>query len=229
MNRHRNIGRLEEQKDAFSLSFSDLMAGLLAIFILTLSYFMLNLNQVTEQYTGNNELRNQILQDVQEKMLDQGVRVTIDAKQGVLRIPENVLFAQGDASVKEDGIQAVYVLSQVLNEVLHQEKYLNAVETVFIEGHTDNVPIENDQFHSNWELSTQRAINTWNLMRAVQPDLDNIYNQNNQPIFSCSGYADTHPITDDPYDENSEEGRQANRRIDIRLAMMPPVNPGKSE
>ena len=43
-----------------------------------------------------------------------------------------------------------------------------------------------------------------------------------QPIFSCSGYAETRPITDDEYDEDSEEGRQANRRIDLRFAMMPP-------
>lgn len=215
--------------DAFAVSISDLMAGLLSIFILALTYFMLNLNQVTQQYTGNTEKRNQILQNVQTKMNEQGVKVTIDVKQGVLRIPESILFAQGDADVKIEGQQAVSVLSQVLYEVLREEDYRNSVETIFIEGHTDNVPIENDRFQSNWELSTQRAINTWNLMRTDEPNLNTLINPNGDPLFSCSGYADTRPITDDAYDESSEAGRQANRRIDIRFAMMPPSDPSKGD
>lgn len=213
--------------DAFTLSISDLMAGLLAIFILALSYFMLNLGEVTNQYTGNTEKRNELLEDMQQDMANRGVKVTIDKKQGVLRIPESVLFAQGEAVIKPEGYYAVSSLSQVLYETLTEEKYANAVETVFIEGHTDNVPIETPEFHSNWELSTQRAINTWNLMRTDQEALNAIANANGQPVFSCSGYAETRPITDDPYDEYSEEGRAANRRIDIRVTMMPPAMPGK--
>lgn len=213
--------------DAFTLSISDLMAGLLAIFILALSYFMLNLGEVTNQYTGNTEKRNELLEDMQQDMANRGVKVTIDKKQGVLRIPESVLFAQGEAVIKPEGYYAVSSLSQVLYETLTEEKYANAVETVFIEGHTDNVPIETPEFHSNWELSTQRAINTWNLMRTDQEVLNEIVNVNGQPVFSCSGYAETRPITDDPYDENSEEGRAANRRIDIRVTMMPPVSSEK--
>ena len=224
--------RLQEEPDgadgdAFTLSISDLMAGLLAIFILALSYFMLNLGEVTNQYTGNTEKRNELLEDMQQDMANRGVKVTIDKKQGVLRIPESVLFAQGEAVIKPEGYYAVSSLSQVLYETLTEEKYANAVETVFIEGHTDNVPIETPEFHSNWELSTQRAINTWNLMRMDQEALNTIVNGNDQPVFSCSGYAETRPITDDPYDENSEEGRAANRRIDIRVTMMPPTASGK--
>lgn len=228
MLRKRGKKTIPAPKNAFTVSISDLMSGLLAIFILAMTYFMLNLNQVTQQYTGNTEKRDQILQNIQEKMNERGVKVTIDKKQGVLRIPESVLFAQGDANVKPEGQQAVAVLSQVLYEVISQEDYKNSVETIFIEGHTDNVPIANANFHSNWELSTQRAINTWNLMRLDQPNLDFLRNQNNQPIFSCSGYAETRPVTDDPYDESSEAGRQANRRIDIRFAMMPPADPAKN-
>ena len=229
MARKRSKKLIPAPNDAFAVSISDLMAGLLSIFILALTYFMLNLNQVTQQYTGNTEKRNQILQNVQTKMNEQGVKVTIDVKQEVLRIPESILFAQGDADVKIEGQQAVSVLSQVLYEVLREEDYRNSVETIFIEGHTDNVPIENDRFQSNWELSTQRAINTWNLMRTDEPNLNTLINPNGDPLFSCSGYADTRPITDDAYDESSEAGRQANRRIDIRFAMMPPSDPSKGD
>ena len=229
MIRKRSKKTISAPHDAFTVSISDLMAGLLSIFILALTYFMLNLTQVTQQYTGNTEKRNQILQNIQMKMNERGVKVTIDSKQGVLRIPESVLFDQGEADVKAEGQQAVVVLSQVLYEVLTEEEYRNSVETIFIEGHTDNVPIENNRFHSNWELSTQRAINTWNLMRLDQPDLNKLINPNGQPLFSCSGYADTRPVIDDGYDESSEEGRQANRRIDIRFTMIPPSNTAKDD
>ena len=78
--------------DAFNLSISDLMAGFLAIFILAVCYFMMNLGEVKDQYTGNNEKRNEILQDIQTQMQMRGVNVHVDKKQGVLRIPEGVLF-----------------------------------------------------------------------------------------------------------------------------------------
>lgn len=215
----------EHNDDAFTLSISDLMAGLLAVFILALSYFMLNLGEVTNQYTGNTEKRTQLLEDMQQDMANRGVKVTIDKKQGVLRIPESVLFPQGEAVVKPEGQYAIQTLSQVLYETLTKDAYKESVETIFIEGHTDDVPIQTAEFHSNWELSTQRAINTWNFMRSSQQSLDSLKNTNGQPLFSCSGYAETRPITDDAYEENSDEGRQANRRIDVRVTMMPPIDP----
>lgn len=208
--------------NAFNLSISDLMAGILSIFILAVCYFMLNLGEVKDQYTGNIEKRSQLLEEIQAEMLERGIQVKVDKEQGVLRIPEGALFDQGRADIKADGQQVIRNLGAALEGVLMKAEYKNTIETIFIEGHTDNVPIENAEFHSNWELSTQRAINTWNLMRADFASLDGIRNGNGQPIFSCSGYAETRPITDDSYDENSEEGRQANRRIDLRFAMMPP-------
>jgi flagellar motor protein MotB len=132
------------------------------------------------------------------------------------------LFESGHADIKPEGRQAIQQLSQILYGELTKPEYKNAVETVFIEGHTDNVPIQNQYFQSNWELSTQRAINTWNLMRFDVVGLNTLVNANGVPIFSCSGYADTRPVKDDAFDENSVEGRQANRRIDIRFVMMPP-------
>ncbi len=214
---------------AFNLSISDLMAGILSIFILAVCYFMLNLGEVKDQYTGNIEKRSQLLEEIQAEMAEKGILVKVDKAQGVLRIPEGALFDQGQAQIKAGGQQVIHDLGAALEGVLLKEEYKDSIETIFIEGHTDNVPIENAEFHSNWELSTQRAINTWNLMRADFASLDSIRNGNGQPIFSCSGYAETRPITDDPYDENSEEGRQANRRIDLRFAMMPPEDAAAKE
>lgn len=219
--------KAQQSGDAFTTSVSDLMAGLLSIFILALCYFMLNFQTVTNKYTGNTELRNQLLKDVGKDLQAQGLQVRIDTKQGVLRIPESLLFESGEANIKEQGQAAVSKLSQSLLKTMTRPEYREALETVFIEGHTDNVPIHNEFFQSNWELSTQRAINTWNLMRNDVPEFNWLVNPRGEPIFSCSGYAETRPVRENGLDPNSEAGRAANRRIDIRFVMMPPQDPGE--
>ena len=219
--------KAQQSGDAFTTSVSDLMAGLLSIFILALCYFMLNFETVTNKYTGNTELRNQLLKDVGKDLQAQGLQVRIDTKQGVLRIPESVLFESGEANIKEQGQAAVSKLSQSLLKTMTRPEYREALETVFIEGHTDNVPIHNEFFQSNWELSTQRDIITWNLMRHDVPEFNWLVNPRGEPIFSCSGYAETRPVRENGLDPNSEAGRAANRRIDIRFVMMPPQDPGE--
>jgi chemotaxis protein MotB len=72
-----------------------------------------------------------------------------------------------------------------------------------IEGHTDNLPIKTEQFDSNWELSTARAVNV--LRRVIElSDLD-------PSMFSAVGLGEFHPIADN----ETEEGRTQNRRVDF--------------
>ena len=106
---------------------------------------------------------------------------------------------------------------------LDDEQFKGRVETIFIEGHTDNVPINNGIFPSNWELSTKRAINTWLVMSSAQPRLPGFKNNKGELIFSVSGYADTRPVKNN----TTEAERRKNRRIDIRFSMMSPSTKGK--
>lgn len=72
-----------------------------------------------------------------------------------------------------------------------------------IEGHTDNVPIHNAAFASNWDLSTARAT-------AVAMMLLNESGADPQKM-SIAGYAQYHPAASN----DTAEGRKANRRVDI--------------
>jgi chemotaxis protein MotB len=74
---------------------------------------------------------------------------------------------------------------------------------VRIEGHTDNVPIRNGQFASNWELSTTRAT-----------VLTHLFLENDHVVpsrLSAAGYAQYHPVASNL----TAEGRSRNRRVDI--------------
>ena len=129
-----NTQMQENHENAFNLSISDLMAGMLSVFILAVCYFMLNLGQVKDQYMGNNAKRDQLLEEIQEEMSERGISVKIDKKEGVLRIPEGALFAQGEADVKEEGQQVIRNLGDVLYQLLDKKEYKNVVETVLSKG-----------------------------------------------------------------------------------------------
>lgn len=89
---------------------------------------------------------------------------------------------------------------------------------VRVEGHTDNVPIHNLQFSSNWELSTSRATEIVRLL---------IVREGYSPSrLSAAGYAEFHPIASNA----TAEGRSMNRRVDIVVlgeeVTSPPVTRG---
>ena len=72
-----------------------------------------------------------------------------------------------------------------------------------IEGHSDNQPIHNEQFHSNWDLSTARAMTVLELL---------VNDAGFDPKkLSASGYGEFRPVADD----STPEGRRMNRRVDL--------------
>jgi len=89
------------------------------------------------------------------------------------------------------------------------DKISNFIKTnhllVTVEGHTDDRPISNPVFPSNWELSVGRASRIIRYMH----DKHGIPNN----MLSASGYADTRPVATNA----TPEGRQKNRRIEIIL------------
>jgi chemotaxis protein MotB len=117
-----------------------------------------------------------------------------------INMVDRVLFDSGQAQVKPAGIKVLKQVADVLKTVTDKQ--------IRIEGHTDNVPISTklqDRFKTNWELSTARATTV------VRYLID--HGGVNRQYFSAVGYADTHPVASN----DSEEGRSANRRIEIVL------------
>jgi chemotaxis protein MotB len=72
-----------------------------------------------------------------------------------------------------------------------------------VEGHTDNIPINNARFPDNQELSTARANNVWRILvndAGIDPKK-----------ISATGYGEFRPLV--PND--TEEHRKQNRRVDL--------------
>ncbi|MFZ0743131.1 MAG: flagellar motor protein MotB [Terracidiphilus sp.] len=74
---------------------------------------------------------------------------------------------------------------------------------VRIEGHTDNIPVHNSEFDSNWELSAARAT------RIARSFIE--LNSISPGRLSAAGYAEFHPVATN----QTAEGRAENRRVDL--------------
>lgn len=217
--------------DTFNLSISDLMAGLLAIFILILSWQILTYTNMKSDFADKSYERAALLNEIHKELNRRGISVEINNTQDVLRLHDKALKFQSGKAKPEAGEENVRQISEVLYVVLNEDRgdkprYKELVETIFIEGHTDSdLPGSRDDYPDNWMLSTARAVRTWEMMslyspNAALPSLGEIKNRNGVPIFSCSGYADTRRIVEK---ETNAEDKSMNRRIDIRFVMVPPT------
>jgi len=142
--------------------------------------------------------RNQIYEKFVERlktMIDGG-QLTVSIEQGriVINLPNNVLFKSGSAKLNPEGEEALTQIASVLSQFSDRRFQ--------IEGHTDNKPIKSARFPSNWELSTSRALTVIHLLTDMDVVPENI---------SAAGFGEFRPRADN----ETEEGRQFNRRIEI--------------
>ena len=117
-----------------------------------------------------------------------------------INMVDRVLFDSGQSQVKPSGLKVLKQVSDILKNVPDKQ--------IRIEGHTDNVPIGarlKGRFPTNWELSTARATS---VVRFLIED-----GGVDRASLSAVGYADTRPLAGN----DTEEGRTANRRIEIAL------------
>ena len=219
-----------EEGESYFMSMTDMMGGLLLIFIILLAYFALQLQSKTAELTGANQTRAEILNDLQQSLKDKGLQVEIDTKTGVLRLPDDVLFDKGQWELPDRGQAAISKVASAMVEVLPCFTTSNLckgarspqlIDAVFVEGHTDSDAMVGAM--NNYGLSVRRAETTFSMLQRNQPDLQEFRNKpdgepGSAPILGLSGYGPDRPIA--PGD--SEAAKKRNRRIDLRFLMTTP-------
>ena len=154
---------------------------------------------VTQDETANQVQRSagDIADDIREEMsrlIDEGAVSVRQSDDWIeVEIKNNVLFPSGSARLHQDAIPILQSLSSIFIE------FSNPIQ---IEGFTDNEPINTVAFPSNWELSAARAASVVHLMMklGIRPKR-----------MVAVGYGEHRPIADN----DTEEGRQQNRRVVI--------------
>lgn len=133
---------------------------------------------------------------LKENQLEDSVYISEVDRGLVIRFRDGVLFSSGQAAISQGGYDVLREISTKINSVSN---------SIVIEGFTDNQPIKNSNYPSNWELSTDRAIG---VAKYFIEDMGI-----NEERISVSGHGEQRPIDTN----DTEEGRANNRRIEITI------------
>lgn len=145
---------------------------------------------------------------VEEEEVGQDVSTEMTQRGLVIRFTGQLLFDVGEADIRSEGEEVLLKVSQIIKEVPND---------VLVEGHTDNLPINTNDFPSNWELSTSRATTVIRYFienEDVDPDR-----------LSASGYSEYQPLRPNDNPENRAE----NRRVEIVLLNPDYMGPPRAE
>jgi hypothetical protein len=224
----------DHQEESFFVSMTDIMVGLLFIFILIIMYFAVQakidaktIEEIRselrvktdlldkmglEQYTELNAYqdyvslqRTNILNWISAYLREDGVQgVQVIEEQGVIRLPEGLLFNTGEFQF-EEGSRALEIsksMARALGDVLpcsvlnssgkplksrescrdsfYHNKNMGFVQAIYVEGHTDNKPISGGlpgdrNLTNNLKLSARRSTNTFESITAERPQLLEFY------------------------------------------------------
>ena len=153
---------------------------------------------VEPEENSSDNLAESINSYVDENELSEDFTVTKQGNNTILvRVSSSVLFAPGSADIHAEAEEVLNKMAFILTD------YADMIKMIRIEGHTDDRPMENHLFDSNWELSINRAVNVLRLLTEKSKI---------EPVkFSAVGYGEFHPITDN----DPEKGRTLNRRVDF--------------
>lgn len=223
------------EDDSFFVSMTDIMVGLLFIFILIIMYFAIqakidakaieeqreNINRLSTLLEGQDDLkkysaltiyqsrvalqRNYLLNWIKAHLENNGIRgIEIIEDQGVIRLPEGVLFNSGEFEFMPDSYaeRTAKAISRALNDVLrcsvltetgapyksvteckhtfYHNKNMAFIQSLYVEGHTDSIQVKGSvkgdrNITSNLKLSARRSTNTFEAMTKESPDILNFH------------------------------------------------------
>ena len=159
------------------------------------------INELQQMINAQNEKVRKLLSSVKDALLGfSSDELTVREKDGKVYVAmsDKLLFQSGSARLDKRGEEALGKLAEVLNKQTDID--------VFIEGHTDNKPINTVQVKDNWDLSVIRATSVVRIL---------IKNYNVNPLqIQPSGRGEYMPVDDN----ETAEGRSKNRRTEIIMA-----------
>ena len=198
----------KRREDSHWLIFTDLTAGLLALFILAFVAMTTMKEKKAEALTRTEQEvvscqeemrrvakeRNALLSQSLKAPLEKGI---IALENGNIQIQASFLFPRNGADLTAEGVGIIKSIGQGLLDVL------DTGDAIMVSGFTDDTPT-NSPTYTNWNLSTERAVNVVKTLI--------IQGFTGERIFAA-GFGPFHPRVPN----TSEENRRLNRRVEIGI------------
>ncbi|MFK2824692.1 flagellar motor protein MotS [Bacillus sp. B190/17] len=157
----------------------------------------MNKEEVNKNEQSLDQLAKEVQKYLEENKLEDTAAAIRNERGVVLVLQEQIVFSTGDAVV----LQEAYPFLEKTGKLLKAMPNL-----VKVEGHTDNRPIKNSIYPSNWELSSARATSV------IRFFIDDIGLEPER--FIAVGHGDTRPLVPN----TTEENMQKNRRVQIVIS-----------
>lgn len=145
----------------------------------------------------SEQMAEAIEQQLAQLQIADQVEVESNAQYVMLTLNGALLFDSAKSEIREDALPLVDKLSTILQSYDSNR--------IYIEGHTDNVPIHNDKYENNDILSSYRAHSVKNYVLS-KTSLD-------PAKIRATGCGEYNPIADN----STPEGRARNRRVEIKI------------
>ena len=160
------------------------------------------ISRLKSELSALERAKKELEDRLSKEIADKEVKVEMLEKGLVITFVEEVLFDSGKAVLREDSLQKIDKVSNVIQTIVPDL-------SIGIEGHTDNQPIKHSTWKSNWELSSARALSVLHQLEekgGVKPER-----------LAAIGYGEFRPVASN----DDKVGRQKNRRVEI--VILPPV------
>ena len=229
----RGKHRREEEETSYWLSYSDMMAALLLIFILIISFTLLQSQTVYEEKENELIAQKELVEEQQEQLEEQqeqldkliGIRkeliealkqefegsdlsVAVDSKTGSIALDSSILFDSGQYSLKTTGEDLLKKFLPKYIKVLTSKDFKDYVAEIIIEGHTDST----GSYLFNLELSQKRALSVSSFCLDTEK---NVLSQEQvgrlRKIVTANGKSFSSPVLD----ANGRENQNASRRVEF--------------
>ena len=208
------------------VTYSDMVTLLLVFFILILSYSTIELEKfkgamssmkgalgilpamgssvpsrnlsfnerMTTRNTEINERMDDFEKAIKENTKEGDVEVEVTGSGIHIRMGDNVLYGIGQARIKSSAFPILREIAVMIGDELNE---------VYVEGHTDNIPINTKQYPSNWELSSARAMSVVRYLH----DEEGI----DAEKLAAVGHGEYRPLVPN----TSKKNQAKNRRVEI--------------
>jgi len=195
-----------QQDELWLISYADMLTLLLGFFIVMVAAVPMRHATFERIAASISGTKSSPLQQLRERVDDlvaknPELRDRVVARDDLeslgIEFKDALLFDSASADIRPEGKRAITEVARLLDTLPGRP--------VLVEGHTDEVPIRTARFRSNWELSSQRAINVLAALEASGIP---------RARLSARAFADTRPRETQG---TIEERRLANRRVVIRV------------
>ncbi|MGN7392927.1 flagellar motor protein MotB [Peribacillus frigoritolerans] len=150
------------------------------------------------------EVQERVNAYIEKKDLTDKLGTNLTDEGMLISIRENVLFESGVAEVRSENRKMAKEISGLL--------VMDLPRNIIVSGHTDNIPIKNSKYESNWDLSVMRSVNFMKLL-LENKDL-------NPEMFSAKGHGEFKPVASN----DTKKGRAKNRRVEILIVPRTAIN-----